>query len=345
MSLRITAAVLLLSPVVAVAQCPGDLDGNGTIENADLGAFLALWGGAQGGAADLDGDGLVDGRDLSRLLTSWGSCQPTPPWAALIELEPDPAIVTDPALRSAIIATGWAWRVRDVATQIEMVLIPPGTYQRGCTPSVQFACVLIESPVHQVTITHPFYMSRTEVTQAQWSSTMGSNPSFFQGASYPDAAQRPVERVSWDTVQGFLTAASMRLPSEGEWEFACRAGTTTAFHGSAALPGGTSDDTQVAQIAWTTGNSASQTHAVAGKAANGFGLHDMSGNVTEWVGDFFGQYSSAPQVNPFDASGISKNVRGGSWQNTTNNSRSSYRNYYQPTVSSSLIGFRVARNP
>jgi len=87
------------------------------------------------------------------------------------------------------------------------------------------------------------------------------------------------------------------------------------------------------------------TDLVGGKAANGFGLHDMSGNVTEWVGDSFGQYSSTPQVNPFNAFGSSKNVRGGSWQNTTNNSRLSYRNFYQPTVSSSLIGFRVARNP
>ena len=104
MNLRLNAALLALSPLVAVAQCPGDLDGNGSIENADLGAFLALWG-AQGGAADLDGNGSVDGRDLSQLLASWGSCQPTPPWATLIELEPEPALVTDASLRSAISAT------------------------------------------------------------------------------------------------------------------------------------------------------------------------------------------------------------------------------------------------
>ena len=313
-------------------------------------------GGTDGQGAfdtDINNDGTVDGIDLSTLLLAWGPCPIVPAWATMIEATPDPAVVTSATLRAAITATGLAWRVRDTATQMEFVLIPPGTFNMGCSASNQYGCQSDENPVHQVTLTNAFYMGRYEVTQAQWQARMGSNPSYFQSAtSQVPAAQvpnRPVERVSWNTIQGFLSATGMRLPTEAEWEYACRGGTTTGFHGWPANPSGTNDDNQVGSIAWYSANSGSQTRPVGGKAGNGFGLHDMSGNVWEWVNDWYGDYSADAQTNPqghpTGQYGPYRVLRGGSWNNITNDVRSSYRNLYTPDSSSNYVGFRVSRAP
>ena len=274
-----------------------------------------------------------------------------PTWASLIEAEPDPAVVSDPALRASITANGYAWRVKDTATDIEMLLIPQGAYPRGCSPSLQSGCYSEESPVHQVTLTQPFYMGRYEVTQAQWAARMGSNPSGFQSASAQVPASqvpnRPVERVSWNMIQGFLSATGMRLPTEAEWEWAYRAGTTTAYHSMPGYPDGTNDDALVGNIAWFNANANSQTRPVGGKAGNGFGLHDMSGNVWEWVHDWYGAYPSAPQVDPMGpVSGSNRVIRGCSWDNEPDDVRSSYRgNAFTPMDSNDNVGFRVARTP
>jgi formylglycine-generating enzyme required for sulfatase activity len=275
-----------------------------------------------------------------------------PSWATLIEALPDPAIVTNATLRAAIAATGYAWRVRDNATNIEMVLIPPGTFNMGCSASNQWGCFSAENPVHAVTLTNAFYMGRYEVTQAQWTARMGSNPSFFQLASAEvPAAQvpnRPVEQVSWTTIQGFLSVTGMRLPTEAEWEYAYRAGTTTAFHGWPAQTAGTNDDTLVGNIAWFSSNSNSQTRPVGGKAPNGFGLHDMSGNVFEWVNDWYSDsyYASSPSTNPpGPATGSHRVLRGGSWNLVTIFLRSSLRSNLTPGNTFNTIGFRVARAP
>jgi formylglycine-generating enzyme required for sulfatase activity len=264
-----------------------------------------------------------------------------PSWATLVEAKPDPAVVSDPALRASIAATGFAWRVRDLGTQMEMVLIPPGTFQMGCTASNQYGCYFHENPTHSVTLTQAFYMGRCEVTQGQWVAKMGSNPSYFQG--YSDSANRPVEQVRWDTIQGYLSATDMRLPSEAEWEYACRAGTTSAFNN------GSSDDATVGSIAWYSSNSGNQTHAVGGKAANALGLYDMSGNVWEWVNDWYdgSYYSVSPSTNPLGpVSGTYRVLRGGSWNWSTDYVRSSYR-YAGPLPAgpNSYVGFRVARTP
>jgi formylglycine-generating enzyme required for sulfatase activity len=270
----------------------------------------------------------------------------------VLEFAPDPAIVTSGSLRKAIAATGLPWRVRDNLTNIEMVLIPPGSFNMGCSASNQFGCQSAENPVHAVTLTNAFYIGRYEVTQAQWTARMGSNPSFSQSASAQvPAAQvpnRPVEQVSWNTVQGFLAATGMRLPTEAEWEYAYRAGTTTAFHGWPAQTAGTNNDTQVGSIAWFASNSAGQTRPVGGKAPNGFGLHDMSGNVFEWVNDRYSStyYASSPSTNPpGPATGTNRVLRGGSWDNVTNNLRSSTRNNTTPGSAGDVLGFRVARAP
>jgi formylglycine-generating enzyme required for sulfatase activity len=345
------AACLLALPAMA-QSCLGDLNADRTVTGADLGILLGQWG--QAGSGDLNGDGIVGGADLGLLLGAWGVCPVTvPSWATLVEATPDPAVVTNATLRAAISASGLAWRVRDTATQMEMLLVPAGTFMMGCTASNQYGCDLDENPTHSVTLTQAFYMGRYEVTQSQWIAKMGSNPSKFQGASYPDAGNRPVEQVSWNITQGYLGATGMRLPSEAEWEYACRAGTTTAYHSMPGYPNGTSDDNQVGTIAWwgacCGGNSGSQTHVVGGKAANALGLHDMSGNVWEWVNDWYGStyYSVSPSTNPLGpVSGSYCVGRGGSWLNPSYDVRSSQRATGFPDNTSYFnAGFRVARNP
>jgi formylglycine-generating enzyme required for sulfatase activity len=262
-----------------------------------------------------------------------------PSWATLVEAQPDPAVVTDPALRAAIIATGRPWRVRDTATQVEMLLVPPGTFQMGCIMgSDQYGCSSQEQPLHQVTLTNAFYLGRYEVTQAQWVAKMGSNPSNFQGQS--DSASRPVERVSWTIIQGYLSATGFRLPTEAEWEYACRAGTQTPFYN------GSTDDSTVGALAWYSANSGNQTRPVGGKLANAFGFHDMLGNVWEWVNDWYGGYTAEAQTNPTGPVSAAYRVfRGGSWGYGSDFVRSSCRLFVSPGASNSSIGFRVARTP
>ena len=348
------ALVALALTAPGHAQCPGDVTGNGLVNGADLGLVLAAWAsdGTDEPGSDVNQDGIVNGADLAFVLGAWGPCVTTPAWATLIEAFPDPAVVTYPALRAAITATGLAWRVKDTATQIEFVLIPPGTFQMGCSASQQYGCSSDESPVHTVTLTNAFYMGRYEVTQAQWQARMGSNPSSFQSASAEvPAAQvpnRPVELVSWNTIQGFLTQTGMRLPTEAEWEYAYRAGTTTAFHGFTGYLSGTNDDSLLGNIAWHGSNSNSQTRPVGGKLGNGYGLHDMSGNVWEWVNDWYSSsyYSSSPQNNPpGPTTGTSRVVRGGGWGNGSYYCRASSRVSDTPANAVYDIGFRVARTP
>jgi formylglycine-generating enzyme required for sulfatase activity len=157
-----------------------------------------------------------------------------------------------------------------------------------------------------------------------------------------------VEAVSWNTIQGFLSATGMRLPTEAEWEYAYRAGTTTAFHGWAGQPAGTNDDNLVEKIAWYSSNAGSQTRPVGGKAANGFGLHDMAGNVWEWVSDWYSERdgASTPTEDPKGpATGSFRVLRGGSWLYASDFARSSNRFRVAPDSMFVTIGFRVARAP
>jgi formylglycine-generating enzyme required for sulfatase activity len=276
------------------------------------------------------------------------------PWCTVLEQAPDPTVVTDEALRSAMVATGHPWRVRDNASGIEMLLVPPGVFQMGCIQgSTRFGCKSSEQPVHTVTLTTAFYIGRYEVTQAQWQSRMGSNPSYFrEGNGFPNSSNRPVEQLSWNTIQGFLSATGLRLPTEAEWEYACRAGTTTPFHSGPGFPNGTTDDGLVGQIAWyyydaCSGGPGCQTMPVGGKAPNALGLHDMLGNVWEWCGDWYSGYTSATQTNPTGPrSGSSRVLRGGSWDGSTDGARSSCRVQDTPDGTNyGFVGFRVARAP
>jgi formylglycine-generating enzyme required for sulfatase activity len=331
--------------------CPADVVRDGMVDAADLALVLSQWGTSGGTpSGDVTGDGTVEGKDLAIVISAWGPCTGAPLWATVIEAHPDPTVVTDSNLRAAILSTGYAWRVRDADTQIEMVLIPPGTFDMGCSVSIQSECdSLREIPVHSVTLTRPFYMGRFEVTQAQWAAQTGSNPSWFQESNgFSDSATRPVERVSWNMASTFAAAVSMRLPTEAEWEYACRAGTTTAYHGFAGQQTGSDDEAALGGIAWFVGNSGGQTHPVGLKAANGFGLYDMSGNALEWVNDWFegNYYASSPPVDPpGPASSSHKTVRGGNYETTAVGSRSSARNFGSPAMIPQAGGLRVARDP
>ena len=227
-----------------------------------------------------------------------------------------------------------------------MLLIPGGTFTMGCSASNSYGCYSDENPTHQVTLSKAFYLGKTEVTQAQWQAKMGSNPSYFK--SYFDSPSRPVEYVSWNDIARFNTATGLRLPTEAEWEYAYRGSTKTAFHSMPGYPNGTNNDSLLGNIAWFNCNDGCNTHPVAGKAANTFGMYDMSGNVFEWCNDNYesSYYGTSPSTDPAGpSSGPYRVLRGGSWYYDSVNCRSSYRHFYGQGTRGGSVGFRVAKTP
>jgi formylglycine-generating enzyme required for sulfatase activity len=189
-----------------------------------------------------------------------------------------------------------------------------------------------ERPVHQVTISRGFWMGKYPVTQAQWQAVMGSDPSSFKGADLP------VETVSWDDCQQFLARLrgleqwTFRLPTEAEWEYACRAGTEGERYGD------------LDAIAWYSGNSGGSTHPVGQKQPNAWGLHDMNGNVWQWCQDWFAQqyYAASPAQDPQGPDHGSYRVdRGGSWFVNARLIRSADRFHDTPSLRYSRLGFRL----
>ncbi len=216
---------------------------------------------------------------------------------------------------------------------IEFVWCPPGTFMMG-SPDTEQDRDADEGPQHQVTISHGFWMGKYEVTQKQWKDVMGSNPSYFQGGSYGNTDNRPVEQVPWNTItQTFLptlntaTGLTFRLPTEAEREYACRAGTTTRFYW-----GDDPSYTQVGNYAWYLDNSSNQTHEVGGKTPNAWGLYDMSGNVWEWCQDFYGSYTSDAVTDPTGpATGPTHVDLGSAWTHTSIRCRSADRDHDAPS--------------
>jgi formylglycine-generating enzyme required for sulfatase activity len=221
--------------------------------------------------------------------------------------------------------------VRKNSIGMEMVWIPAGTFRMGSENGDAF-----EKPVHRVTISQGFYMGKYEVTQGQWQAVMGTNPSYFKDCG----SNCPVEQVSWEDAQEFIRKLNARndgytyrLPTEAEWEYAARAGTTGDYYGN------------LDSIAWYDGNSGNTTHPVRQKQANAFGLYDMSGNVWEWVQDWYDDkyYSRSPATDPAGAgSGQGRVVRGGSWRSYASYTRSANRYGDTPPLRSYGSGFRVA---
>jgi formylglycine-generating enzyme required for sulfatase activity len=217
-----------------------------------------------------------------------------------------------------------------------MVVIHEGKFQMGSTEDQGNNCSSDESPIHQVSISS-FYISKIEVTQGWWKAIMKDNPS-----SYCRSDDFPVEMVSHLEALDFidtlnkLSGLSFRLPTEAEWEYSARGGEKSCSHKYS----GSSDANEVA---WTSNNSYGKTHVVKLKYSNELGLFDMSGNVWEWVSDWYGKYTAAPQNDPRGASfGSEKVIRGGSWAGSPDFCRNAIRHRYSPDFKSSYIGFRLA---
>jgi len=211
---------------------------------------------------------------------------------------------------------------------MEFVLIPGGTFTMG-SPGGESGRDGDEGPQHQVTLS-PYLISKTEVTQAVWERVMGGNPSRFKG---PD---RPVEKVSWNDCVSFCEKTGLSLPTEAQWEFAARSGTQSAYYFG-------NDSSSLGNYAWYDGNSSSQTHPVAQKQPNAYGLYDMAGNVWEWCYDWYtGSYSSSSVTNPTGpSSGADRVGRGGSWGDTARRLRSALRGRGGPGGTYDNLGFRV----
>ena len=259
---------------------------------------------------------------------------PTPPkpadsklaldWCDVVAAEPDPAVVTDAAARARMTATKLPWKVRDRKTGIVMLLCPPGEFMMGSPDSE--AEHSDDEAQHRVPITKAFYLSETEVTQESWQKVMGANPSSFSGAS------NPVEQVSWNDCQSFCQSSGLRLPSESEWEYACRAGTTTAYSFGASIT------KQQANF------DARRTVACGSLPANQWGFREMHGNVWEWCEDGYATMGSGKQ-DAVKSETTYRVLRGGAWVNITNNVRSSNRFSSTPDSTNLNFGFRVARAP
>ena len=220
---------------------------------------------------------------------------------------------------------------------IDLVLIPSGSFIMGSER------IDDEKPPHSVRI-RSFLMSRTEVTQKQWLDVMRSNPSRFSACG-PEC---PVDSVGWDEVQQFIsklnqkTGQNYRLPSEAEWEYAARAGTTTQWSFG-------SDESKIGNYAWYNTNSGRKTQEVGKKLPNAFGLYDMHGNVWEWTQDcWHDNYSGAPTDGSAWVTGCGANyrvLRGGSWFNYPAFLHSADRSRDRPDIRSYVNGFRLARTP
>ncbi len=217
---------------------------------------------------------------------------------------------------------------------IDMVRVEAGTFTMGATPEMKKP-YNYEKPTHSVTLTNDYYIGKYEVTQALWKAVMGNNPSYFKGDNLP------VEKVSWDDCQEFIsklnriTGKTFRLPTEAEWEYAARGGNKSRgyqYCGSRKL----------SDVAWYDDNSGHKTHAVGTKQPNELGIYDMSGNVWEWCQDWYGTYSSSSQVNPTGAnSGSDRVYRGGGWCFSARFCRSSFRLSATPAYRVIDLGLRL----
>ena len=234
---------------------------------------------------------------------------------------------------------------------IDMVFVRGGTFTMGCTPEQGDDCRNDERPARSATSFNDdkysnysvtlsdFYIGKFPVTQRQWVAVTGNNPSHFKGADLP------VENVSWNDLRDFLlelrsmTGRNYRLLTEAEWEYAARGGSQSRGNKYAG-------SNIVDRVAWHSGNSGGRTHPVGTKAANELGIHDMSGNVWEWVSDWYGTYPSGAQTNPTGpTSGSSRVYRGGSWYFVARYCRVSNRVSDSPGIRNHRLGFRLAVSP
>jgi len=232
--------------------------------------------------------------------------------------------------RAESLQSGSEPKIDIAALKLTFVTIPAGKFRMGTESSRSPD----QTPVHEVTISRAFDLQTTEVTQAQWAAVMGSNPSQFHGD------ELPVERVAATEVDEFLRrlndndpAKNYRLPTEAEWEYACRAGSTEARYG------------EIDDIAWFHDNSANTTHAVGTKQPNAWGLYDMLGNVWELTADWKDSYPSGAVTDPRGPkTGYYRVSRGGGWFDVRPAVNATFRASPAPSDRVNSLGFRIARD-
>lgn len=291
----------------------------------------------------------------------------TASWFEVVAQSPGPE-VTDPGTRDAIEASARPWKVRDRATGIEMVLVLPGEFDMG-SPESEPGRQPHEGPPHRVRISRAFYLGATEVSQQRWQQLMGPSPSFFPGPELPIDP-------SWREANEFLARANaqlsagtppLRLPTEAEWEYASRAGTSGPFSFDSEFEGaarhavmnfndGIVENAVVVdgrlEVEWSTPPSPEcrmATVPVGSLPPNPWGLHEMHGNLWEWTADAYrpdayvgrGEVTVDPFVDDPDAE--LRSLRGGSWYDSAAGCRSAARDVGGLDVRSNRIGFRVAR--
>jgi len=224
--------------------------------------------------------------------------------------------------------------------------LPPGRFLMGSPEDEHNR--LDNELQHEVILTRGFWLAETACTQALWQSVTGKNPSHFKGE------RRPVEQVSWNDVQDFIARLNgavpgleVRLPTEAEWEYACRAGTTTPFSfGEDITPEQVNYDGDYPYRSGKKGRSRGETVEVASLPANPWGLYEMHGNVWEWCQDWYGVYPEGSVADPTGPDpGGRRVLRGGSWIDFGRDARSAYRDHSEPGLRRGSLGFRLALGP
>lgn len=264
----------------------------------------------------------------SAVLLQFGPAQPrfAPAWAERFG-EDREGIFAEFALNGVLFE--WRW-------------VPPGRFWMG-SPEDEPGRKVEEGPRHEVILTHGFWMGRTPVTQAQWRMLMKENPGRFQGDSLP------VEKVSWKDAMAYCmrlnvlcSGMDITLPTEAQWEYACRAGTNGAFGDGSPCTDPEGKDPALDRLGWFSGNADLQMHPVGLKDGNAWGLHDMHGNVWEWCLDGPRRYSHALEVNPEGLmDGFTAGIRGGSGLWRTRSCRCAARNSRDRSTGEPFVGFRL----
>ena len=266
---------------------------------------------------------LEDSYGLSLSIAQWGVAA----WAGMLGKAAPPEAGNEVPKKPSVASKCPPIRQLDLGggVQLELVLIQPGTFLMGSPASE--AQRSNDETQHQVTLTQVFYLGKYPVTQAQWKAVMGSNPSYFEGATLP------VEEVSWDDAQLFCgkvgkkTGQVVGLPTDAQWEYSCRAGSSTPFHFGNILNGWQANcDGNFPYGTTKKGQYPRKTTPVGRYPANAWGLHDMHGNVWEWCQDWYGDYHKGPIKDPQGGViGDLRILRGGSYDDTADNCRAAVR--------------------